>query len=148
MKNKQYKITKDCFFRCYKSYIDYIGITNIESMYNILVLRKPIYNNLTKVTVIIRNYYTGEDTPNEFSTNVILTNEEVINLINDIREDFKNNHYITYATLNTQNFIQTMQNTNFSLNIKLYSIEEYEEAIKFNSKINCDGTRHKVLAKN
>jgi len=148
MENKKYKITKDCFFRCYKAYIDYLGITNIESMYNILVLRKPIHNNLSKITIIIKNYYTGEDTANEFSSNVILTNEETISLINNIREDFKSNHYIAYSGINPQTFIQTLQNTNFSLNIKLYSIEEYEEALKFNSKINCDGTRHRALIKN
>jgi len=147
MENKKYKITKDCFFRCYKAYIDYLGITNIESMYNILVLRKPIHNNLSKITIIIKNYYTGEDTANEFSSNVILTNEETISLINNIREDFKSNHYIAYSSVNPRTLIQTLQNTKFSLNIKLINAIEYEETINFNKKINQNNNRYRVLTK-
>lgn len=148
MEEEKYKIAADYFFRSYKTFIDYIALTNNENMYNILVLKKPESNNLFKITVVIRCYCTVNDISNEFSNNVILTNEEATNLINNIREDFKNSHYIAYSGVNSQTLFQTMQNTKFSLNIKLNSISEYEDAVNFNNKINRDGTRHRALAKN
>ena len=149
MNNRNYKLTRDCFFRCYKSFIDYLSIVDDKNtMYSILVLKKEMYNNETKVTVIIKSHYFNNDTSNEFYNNVILTNDEATSLISDIREDFKENHYIAYCGINNQALIQTLQNTRYTMNIKLYNKDEYNKAIIFNNKINCDRTRHRVLIKN
>lgn len=149
MEQKDYLILRDCFFKSYKSFVDYVMIThNTYSMYSILVMKKYTYNNLSKVSVIIRNSMGGEEATNQFSSSVTLTHEEANNLINKIREDFRDCHYIAYSAVNDRTFVQTLQNTKFSLNIKLNDINEYQEAIKFNSKINCDGSRHRVLTKN
>ena len=147
MDNKKYKIMKDCFFNCYKSFLEYITISNTESTYSILVLKKEIFNNLSKVTVIIKCFNGNNDIANEFSNNVILSSDEATNLIQNIREDFKSNHYIAYSGINTHTFIQTLQNTKLTLNIKLNNSSEYQEAINFNSKINCDSSRHRALTK-
>lgn len=149
MKINDYKIIRGSFFNSYKSFIDFIMLTNAdEKMYNILVLRNPINENITNVNVTIRNSNNNtSEYYNEFTCNMILNNDDANSLINDIREDFKENHYISYSSVNRMLSIQTLQNTKFSLNIKLLNNSEYEEAIIFNSKINQDNSRHKVLTK-
>ena len=143
-----YKIVKESFFKSYKSFIDVIMLTNINNkLYNILVLRKAIDKNLTNVSIIIRSSNNNnEDAYHEQISNMILSNEEACNLIDDIRNDFKENHYIAYSSLNYYTKIQTLQNTKFSLNIKILNEEEFEDAIAFNNKINCKSNRHKVLS--
>lgn len=146
MEQNEYKIRKDCFFKSYKSFIDFVSITHSDySMYSILVLKKPTFNDLSKVSVIIRNCYDANGTENEYACNVILTHEDASKLIDNIREDFRDNHYITYSTVNERTLVQTLQNTNFSLNIKLNNENEYQKAYIFNKNINNNIERHKVL---
>ena len=148
MEQKDYKKIRDCFFKSYKSFVDFITIThNDYSMYSILILKKTIYNHISKISITIRNSHNSDSMFNEYSNNVILTNDEAENLINDIRNDFRDTHDISYSAVNTGTFIQTLQNTKFSLNIKLNNLKEYEEAIEFNDKINCDSKRYRVLTK-
>ena len=144
-----YKTIKDCFLTSYKSFINCIMMTDIPNdIYNILVLRNPTYNNLCNVSIIINSGHNNDtESYHELKSNMILSYEEANNLINDIRNDFNDTHYISYSSLDHSNFIQTLKNTRFSLNIKLISYNEYEEAIKFNDRINRDGSRHKVLKK-
>lgn len=149
MKKNNYAVYKQKFLCSYKSFIDYIDLIHKDqNMYNILVLRKDSKNNLVTVSVIIRNCNNDEKMLNEFSNNVLLSREEANDLVYDIREDFRNNYDIQYSTINPKNFIQTLQNTIFSLHIKLNNISEFEEALKFNSKINCNKVKSKVLSSN
>lgn len=149
MEKNNYAVTKEKFLCSYKSFIDYIDLIHKEqNMYNILVLRKDSKNGLVVVSVIIRNCNNDERMLNEFSNNVLLSREEANNLVYDIRMDFRDNYDIHYSTLNPKNFIQTLQNKNFSLHIKLNNISEFEEALKFNSKINCNKIKSRVLSSN
>lgn len=137
-----YKIIKDSFFNYYKSLMDFsrlmIEINNKK--YTITISRKLVANELFKVNVTINNQdITGD--------NFILNEEQATTLIEDIRNDFKLNHYISYSSLNTSMHIQTIQNTNFTINIHLLNEEELEKAIKYNDTINRDETRNKALTK-
>ena len=85
---------------------------------------------------------------NEYSNNVMLSDEIATELIDDIRKDFRDNHVISYSVVNPKDYTQTLQNTSFSLNIILNSEQELDEAIKFNSKINSNSGRYRVLTKN
>lgn len=149
MEQNNYKIIRDSFFNSYKSFVDFIMLSNSQKkLYNILILRKPIHNNLTRVNIIIRSSHNNDDTYyHELASNMIINNEEASNLINDIRNDFKDNHYIAYSSVNPRTLIQTLQNTKFSLNIKLINNIEYEEAINFNKIINQNNNRYRVLTK-
>lgn len=149
MELKKDKIIKDCFFDSYKSFVNCMMITHNEySMYSILVLKRNTYNDLSIVSIVIRNSHNGDGMLNEFSNNVILSKEEAHNLIDDIRNDFRDNHDISYSGVNTRTCIQTLQNTKFSLNIKLTDEIELEEAMEFNNKINCKDKKYRVLTKN
>ena len=66
------------------------------------------------------------------------------NLIDDIRNDFKDCHDIEYTSINYRTCFQTIQNTKFSLNIKLNSDKEIKKAFCFNENINTIENRHKV----
>lgn len=150
MPNNNHKIIKDAFFNSYKSFMDFLRLPNERNvMYCILILRKPMPNNLTDVQIIINGMHSNDNNYNyNFNSNVLLSNTEAKNLVDDIRIDFKNNHYISYSTVNMADSIQRLQNTNYSLNIKLLNNDELKEAMYFNNEINKDGTRHKALKRN
>ena len=134
--NVNYEVIRKYFFNSYKSFIDFVSLThNDEGLYCILILKKRLYNNLSKINVVIRDSQSG-DMYNEYSNNIILNNYEADKLIDDIRDDFVNNHYIAYSSVNPKTNIQTLQNTRFSLNIKLININEFERAMIFNNSIN------------
>lgn len=149
MEQNNYKLIRESFFNSYKSFIDIIQLSNTQNnLYNILILKKQLQNNLTKINVVIRSTHNNDEIyHHELLSNMILNNEEANILIDDIRNDFKDNHYIAYSSVNQKTLIQTLQNTIFSLNIKLINKEEYEEAIIFNNKINQNISRHKILAR-
>ena len=149
MQQKDFKKAKDSFFISYKAFIDCIMLTHNEySMYSILVLKKNDYGDLSRVTIIVRNSYNGEYMFNEYSNTIVLPVELADTLINDIRNDFYENHYITYSSVNPRTYFQTLQNSKFSLNIKLNNEHEYEEAINFSDKINVHDKRSRVLTRN
>lgn len=145
MEQNNMVVIKNSFFNSYKSFIDYITVTHTNfSMYSILVFKKKTYNNLVKVNIIIRNFQNEENTINEFSSSVTLNNIEAEGLIDDIRKDFKDNHDIEYTSINYRTCFQTIQNTKFSLNIKLNDDRELEKAFYFNEDINRNEKRYKV----
>ena len=143
-----YKLMRESFFNSYKSFIDTILLSNTQSnLYNILILKKQLPNNQTKITVVIRsNHNNDEIYHHELSSSMVLNKEEANTLIEDIRIDFIENHYITYTSINPKSLIQTIQNKVLSLNIKLTNIEEYTSAINFNNKIN-NKNKQRVLTK-
>ena len=149
MRKNNCVVLKENFLCSYKSFINFIALTHKDqNMYNILVLKRPSEDGFVTVSVVIRNCNNDERLLNEFSNNVILNIKEANNLINDIREDFINNHNIFYSIVNPENSIQTMQNANFSLNIKLNNEKEFKDALEFNSKINHNKTKNRVLSRN
>lgn len=145
MKEIDYKLLGESFFNMYQSIINYFRLTRTEdSTYTISVLRTSLEDNITSITIKIENNNNEEQ---KFIFNDKLTDEETINLINNIRTDFKENHYISYSSVNQREYIQTLQNTNFTLKIELKNNEEIENAVNFNTKINTNGNRHKVLTR-
>lgn len=149
MEQENFEEIKESFFLSYKTFIDCAMLThNGYSIYSILVLKRKTYNNLSKISITIRNSHSGEEIFNEYSNNVILPNEIAESLLNDIKKDFIDNHDIAYSSVNPMTFIQTLQNTKFSLNIKLNNKQEYEEAIEFNDTINSGNKMHRVLIRN
>ena len=135
--DKNYETTRECFFKSYKSFIDFVTLTNNnDSMYTILVLKKNLFKNLIMVNIIIRNSNSGDNLYNEYSSNVILSRGDAEEIIDDIRNVFIDNHYVDYSSINARTYVQTLQNTNFSLNIKLNYEPELIKAIEFNKKIN------------
>jgi len=149
MKEDNYRLIRDSFFNSYKAFVDFIMLSNTEEkLYNILILGKRIHGDLTRLNIIIRSSHNNDNTYyHEFASNMILSSQEASNLVSDIRDDFRDNHYIAYSSVNPKTLIQTLQNTKFSLNIKLNSISEYTEAINFNNSINKNSNRCKVLNK-
>lgn len=147
MEQIDYKTMREYFFTSYKSFITCIMMTNKQqNTYNILILRKLTEQNLCNINIIINSgYNNNSESYHELKSNITLNMEEAYNLINDIRNDFKDNHYISYSAINPKNLIQVLQNTRFSLNIKLLNKEEYEDAMNFNNKINSNKSRHKAL---
>lgn len=147
MREKNYKVLKDSNFNCYKSYIDFISCNlRNNDIYSILVLRKDIGDNLVKVNIIVKNCFCSESS-NEFYSSVILSKECSYELIDSIRNDFMNNHTILCSVINPKTLIQTLQNTNFSLNIKLFNCsDELDEALKFNQNIN--KSKYRALTRN
>lgn len=142
-------LLREAFYNTYKSYMDFLRLTNeSRNMFYILILRKPINEELTNIEIVINGLNSSVDVNNyRFKNNAILNNTEAKQLIDDIREDFKMYHYVSYCTVNTSDSIQRIQNTNYSLNIKLINNKEIAEALSFNDKINTNGERHKALTK-
>lgn len=150
---QNYEPIKESFLTSYKSFIDFIMLTNNDNnMYNILVLKKPINDRLSNVCILVRSLIKNNcdnisNAYHEFSSNVTLSNDEARQLVDDIRCDFCDKHIIKYASVNPRAMIQTLQNSTFSLNIKLSKAYELEEAVDFNAKINSDEKRL-VLTRN
>ena len=145
MKQIDYKLLEESFFNMYQSIINYFRLTRTEnSTYTISISRTLLEDNITSVTIKIENNNNPEQ---KFIFNDKLTNEKATNLINNVRVDFRENHYISYSSVNQREYMQTLQNTNFTLKIELKSDEEVEDAINFNTKINTNGERHKVLTR-
>lgn len=148
MKQENYEGIKNSFFNSYKAFVDFIMVTNTKyGMYSVLLFKKKTYNNLVRVNIIIRNFNNDENMNNDFSASVTLNALEANNLIDEIRDNFKNNHIITYSTVNPRTRFQTLQNTKFSLNIKLEDEYELEKAYSFNDTIILEENRHKVRIK-
>jgi len=150
MNNEVYNL----FLESYINYIDYLSLSHNEySKYKILVTRNKLSENNTKVNITIRNskydyknelkVYEDKAKENyyEFTSHIILEDNSANKLIEDIRNNFKENHFIVYSAVNP-NKMQIIENSVMSLNIKLYTEEEIEEAIEFNSTINRDANRY------
>ena len=148
MELNNFNETKERFFASYKSFVDCLMFTHTGyGMYSILVSKRSESDGLSKISITIRNCYVSKGIINEFSNNAILPDRMIEELIKEIREDFRDNHVISYSVVNPRDYVQTLQNTKFSLNIVLNTKQELEEAMNFNSKINCNSRRYRVLTK-
>lgn len=142
--NIDYKLLEESFFNMYQSILNHLRLTRTEdTTYNIYISRTNTKENLSQVTIKIEN----KNNDQKFIFSDKLPYEESISLIDNIRIDFRENHYISFSTVNQKEYIQTLQNTNFTLKIELQNENELEDAINFNTKINTNGERHKVLAR-
>lgn len=142
--NIDYKLLEESFFNMYQSILNHLRLTRTEdTTYNIYISRTNTKENLSQVTIKIDN----KNNDQKFIFSDKLPYEESISLIDNIRIDFRENHYISFSTVNQKEYIQTLQNTNFTLKIELQNENELEDAINFNTKINTNGERHKVLAR-
>lgn len=140
-----YKLIEESIFNMYQSILNHLRLTRTRCKdYNIFIARTYLQNNLYQVTIKIENKNTDEQ---KFIFSDKLPYEESLDLIENIRIDFNENHYISFSTVNIKEKIQTLQNTNFTLRIELKNDKEIEDAINFNTKINTNGERHKVLTK-
>ena len=144
MNNIDYKLLGESFFNMYQSILNHLRLTRTENtIYDIYITRTNIQDGLSQVMIKIEN----KNSEQKFIFSDKLPYEEAINLIDNIRMDFRENHYVAFSSVNQMGYIQTLQNTNFTLKIELKTENEIEDAINFNSKINSNGERHKVLAK-
>ena len=140
-----YKLIEESFFNMYQAILNHLRLTRTKNNeYNIHIARTYIQDNLYQVTIKIENKKTDKQ---KFIFSDKLPYEESVNLIENIRIDFRENHYISFSSVNEKECMQTLQNTNFTLRIELKSNCELEDAINFNGKINTNGERHKVLTK-
>lgn len=144
MKEIDYKLLEESFFNMYQAILNHLRLTRTENTaYNIYIARTYLQNNLFQITIKIEN----NDNEQKFIFSDKLPYEESINLIDNIRIDFRENHYISFSSVNEKEQIQTIQNTNFTLKIELMDTAEVEDAINFNAKINSNGERHKALTR-
>jgi len=144
MKEIDYKLLEESFFNMYQAILNHLRLTRTENTtYNIYIARTYLQENLFQITIKIEN----KDNEQNFIFSDKLPYEECISLIDNIRIDFRENHYISFSTVNQKEQIQTLQNTNFTLKIELIDNAEIEDAINFNAQINTNGERHKVLTK-
>lgn len=144
MKEIDYKLLEESFFNMYQAILNHLRLTRTENTaYNIYIARTYLQNNLFQITIKIENY----DNEQKFIFSDKLPYEESISLVENIRIDFKENHYISFSSVNEKEQIQTIQNTNFTLRIELIDNVEVENAINFNAKINTNGERHKALTR-
>lgn len=144
MNNIDYKLLEDSFFNMYQSILNHLRLTRRENTtYNIYIARTNTQDNLSQVTIRIEN----KNAEQKFIFSDKLPYEESIDLIDNIKMDFRENHYISFSSVNEKEYMQTLQNTNFTLRIELKNDRELEDAINFNSKINTNGERHRVLTR-
>lgn len=144
MNNIDYKLLGESFFNMYQSILNHLRLTRTENtIYDIYITRTNTQDGLSQVMIKIEN----KNIEQKFIFSDKLPYEEAVNLIDNIRIDFRENHYISFSTVNQMEHIQTLQNTNFTLKIQLKNEIEIEDAINFNYKINSNSERHKVLAK-
>lgn len=154
LNKEQVQLAKHYFFTAYKNTVDYILLTCKEySMYNIYVSKIVKDEDHAIVSISVNNNRYNkhaseriyEDKKNNsyftYSNNITLPANEAEELIDSIREDFEYNHVIVYSSVNPASMIQTLQNTRFSLYIKLNNEEELEKAMNLNSRINTDEER-------
>ena len=86
------------------------------------------------------NYFKGENNSICYKNGIVLASDDASELIDAIRNDFKDKHDIMYASIN--NGVQVIKNNNFSLFVNLNNDKDIEKARIFNSIVN---TKNKKL---
>lgn len=123
-------------FELYKNTIKfYIDFSNNNNYYHINIESKPIDENNRKIIISIINIRDKDENPT-YLPSTFLNNNEAIELINLIRNDFIEEHYILFASYNPNSSIQEINNSMFSLRIQILTEEERELALITNEKVN------------
>ena len=133
---KDIKLLKSSFLNSYLSVMEYLMfISNSSDDYRIIVTKDTLNNYLDGINIIIeKNYFKGEN------NGIVLASDDASELIDTIRNDFKDKHDIMYASIN--NGVQVIKNNNFSLFVNLNNDKDIEKARIFNSIVN---TKNKKL---
>lgn len=126
------------FLNSYHALMDYLRMeASYPNEYAIYITKhkKDEDHQILRVSIIRNVIEDRENSGPILDNKTILSNELIIPAINGIRDDFRDNHEISYAGISPDTKYQFLQNTNFKLSISIDSNEEYEEALKYNNAI-------------
>lgn len=139
---KDINLLKSSFLNSYLSVMEYLMlISNSSDDYRIIVTKDTLNNYLDGINIIIeKNYFKGENNSICYKNGIVLASDDAFELIDAIRNDFKDKHDIMYASIN--NDVQVIKNNNFSLFVNLNNDKDIEKARIFNSIVN---TKNKKL---
>lgn len=139
---KDIKLLKSSFLNSYLSVMKYLMfISNSSDDYRIIVTKDTLNNYLDGINIIIeKNYFKRENNSICYKNSIVLASDDASELIDAIRNDFKDKHDIMYASIN--NGVQVIKNNNFSLFVNLNNDKDIEKARIFNSIVN---TKNKKL---
>lgn len=141
LNNKEKEVLKNYYLEDYINTIRYILTfdNEINNKYYIYIENRISDNEMSQLTIRIMSDKIGNKNKD------LLLNKEIIaflpsvlaeEIVNEIKNNFAENHYLVYSSVNTIERIQTLQNERFTFNIKLNNESEVEEAKKFNDSIN------------
>ena len=134
------------FLDSYHTIMDYLRkIAAYPNEFNIFITKHKVddFHQAIRIS-IIRNVIEDLDSSGHILDNrSTLPNELILSAINGIRDDFRDNHEISYACISPDSNFQTLQNTNFKLSIAIYDNEELMEAQNYNREINRNPNRFK-----
>lgn len=148
---KEKEVLKNYYLQDYINTIRYILTfdDDINNKYNIYIENKISDNLMSQLIIRIMSDKIGNKNKD------LLLNKEITaflpedvakEIVDEIRNNFAENHYLFYSSVNSLSKIQTLQNERFTFSVKLNNDVEVEEAKAFNNGIN-DNERHstKVL---
>ena len=134
---KDIKLLKSSFLNSYLSVMEYLMlISNSSDDYRIIVTKDTLNNYLDGINIIIeKNYFKGENNSICYKNGIVLASDDASELIDAIRNDFKDKHDIMYASIN--NGVQVIKNNNFSLFVKSsFDISSFPISCKYAPKSN------------
>lgn len=141
LNNKEKEVLKNYYLGDYINTIRYILTfdNDINNKYSIYIENKPSDNEMSQLTIKIMSDKIGNKNKD------LLLNKEITaflpsflaeEIVNEIRNNFAENHYLVYSSVNATSKLQTLQNERFTFTIKLNNEHEVEEAKEFNDNIN------------
>lgn len=147
MEEKDYSIIKNYYLEEYNSIIKYILTydTSLENKYIINIKSNSINEEISTLSITINPNKNNYNYSVSKEIQVNLPNHLIKEIIDSIRENFNDNHYIIYSSLNINLKTQTLQNEKFTLYIKLTPLDDISEISNFNMNINSN-KRHKTKA--
>lgn len=145
MEEKDYSIIKNYYLEEYNSIIKYILTydTSLENKYIINIKSNSINEEISTLSITINPNKNNYNYSVSKEIQVNLPNHLIKEIIDSIRENFNDNHYIIYSSLNIDLKTQTLQNEKFTLYIKLTPLDDISEISNFNMNINSN-KRHKT----
>lgn len=158
--NENMYLGLNAFFNSYKSYIDYIGMKE-NNYYEINVKKNRVYEGFTKINIsVVDNRYNidreerinSDKAKNNFFSfdNYIILPDNLANILTSkIRDDFRDNYFINYATIKTETPKRlNLKNSKFTLHIDLDNEDEIKEAERITLEINCNERKNNTTDEN
>jgi len=136
------------FLLIYQSHMNYARLTASLPNQFFIHVSKIIVNDKEQelhVTIVNNLPKLRNDEKKQLDSRITLPSDLIVSAINGIRDDFRENHEISYACVSPDTKIQILQNTNFKLSISIDSNEELEEARKYNHEINIKPNRTTLM---
>lgn len=118
---------------------DYIQNNGSDVLYNIVINDEIVSDDKEKITITISS---RKDSHIFEKVAIVLNKDEANVFIDLIRKDFFDNHFIKFASYNPKTKVQTINNTIFSLQIKIPTEEKLIKAINYNDEINSSSARY------